>query len=158
MSMKSKDLTFHSMARRHTYSEVMEMQKISNKVGMNISIDELYRCRTRRGELQCHRINIPDVMAGELIINVPINEKALYIEEVFVDRKFRNTGLGSSLLDFAENTARILGFQNVELRPFSTDPLISDRTLQEWYMKRGYRPDGEKMCKKINTENSRVII
>jgi len=158
MNMRSRDLTSPSMARRHTYKELTQMQRISNNAGEEMSIEELYRCRTERGELQCHRINAPDGMAGELIINIPVNEKNLSIEEVFVDRKFRNTGLGSSLLDFAEKTARILGYQNVELRPFSTDPLIPDRTLHEWYTKRGYQPDGEKMCKKINTENSRVII
>ena len=36
-----------------------------------MSIDELYRYRTQCGELQCHRINVPDGMAGELIIKVP---------------------------------------------------------------------------------------
>jgi hypothetical protein len=55
------------------------------------------------------------------------------------------------LLDFAENTGRALGFQKVEVRPFSTDPLVPDNKLQEWYKKRGYAPVGEKMCKRINT-------
>ena len=36
-----------------------------------MSIEELYRYRTEYGELQCHRINMPDGMAGELIINIP---------------------------------------------------------------------------------------
>jgi GNAT superfamily N-acetyltransferase len=145
------------MARRHTCKELMEMHKISNTVGENISIKELYRYRTDCGELQCHRINAAQGMAGELIINVPRNEKALFIEEVFVDRKFRNSGLGSMLLDFAEKTALISGFQKVELRPFSTDPLIPDLKLQEWYMKRGYEADGEKLTKRINPQNFEVL-
>lgn len=152
-SMKSKDLTFPSTAKRHTCKEMKDMQKISNRV----SIDELYRYRTECGELRCHRLNLPEGIAGELIINVPLNEKTLSIEEVFVDRKFRNTGLGSKLLDFAENKGRDLGFQKVELRPFSTDPLVPDNELQEWYKKRGYAPDGEKMCKRINSEIFKVI-
>lgn len=123
-----------------------------------MSIDELYRCRTQCGELQCHRINAPDGMAGELIINISRNEMALSIEEVFVDRKFRNTGLGSSLLAFAEKTAMTSGFQKVELRIFSTDPLVPDNKLHEWYVKRGYEADGEKMSKTIIPKNFEVMI
>ena len=63
------------------------MQKISNRE--NMSIDELYRYRTECGELQCHRINLPDGMAGELIINVPGKEKTLSIEEI-QEYGFRN--------------------------------------------------------------------
>ncbi|CAG0971598.1 hypothetical protein METP3_01523 [Methanosarcinales archaeon] len=132
------------------------MKKISNQIWENMSIDEIYKYRTQCGELQCHRINMPDCMAGELIMNVPMNEKALTIEEVFVDRKFRNTGMGSKLLAFAEKTAIAAGFQKVELRLFSTDPLVSDTKLQEWYMKRGYQPDGGKMCKRMNNQNLEV--
>lgn len=149
-------LTFPSMARKHIYEEMMKMHEISNHNVENISIDELYRYRIECGELQCHRLNVPGGMAGELLIKALNNEKALSIEEVFVSRKFRNTGLGSRLLSFAEKTARTLGFRSVELRPFSTDPLVSDIKLQEWYMKRGYRPDGGKMYKRINNENFEV--
>jgi GNAT superfamily N-acetyltransferase len=144
------------MARRHTCEEMMKMHEISNQNLENISISEFFRYRTEYGELQCHRLKMPEGMAGELIIKVLNDEKALSIEEVFVSRKFRNTGLGSRMLSFAENTASNLGFQYVELRPFSTDPLVSDIKLQEWYMKRGYQPDGRKMYKRINNENLEV--
>src|SRR5659263_35200 len=144
------------MVRRHTCEEMMKMHKISNHIGENILISELFRYRTEYGELQCHRLKMPEGTAGELLIKVLNDEKALSIEEVFIDRRFRNTGLGSRLLSFAETTASTLGFRYVELRPFSTDPLVSDIKLQEWYMKRGYRPDGGKMYKRINNENFEV--
>ena len=133
------------------------MYKNPNTVAGNMSIEELYTYRTECGELQCHRINAPESLAGELIINISRNLEVVFIEEVFVDRKFRNTGLGSSLLDFAEKTAMTSGFQKVELRVFSTDPLVPDLKLQEWYMKRGYEADGEKMSKRINPQNFKVI-
>ena len=133
------------------------MQKISNADNKNMSIDEFYRYSTECGELQCHRLNLPEVTAGELIINVPGNEKALTIEEVFVDRKFRRIGLGSKLLAFAEQIAMTYGFQKVELKLFSTDPLVSDHKLREWYMERGYQPQGEKMHKRINEEILEVM-
>jgi GNAT superfamily N-acetyltransferase len=145
------------MAKKHTCKEKKDMQEISNKGSKNISIDELYRYSTECGELQCHRLNIPDGTAGELIINVHGNEKALTIEEVFVDRKFRHMGLGSKLLAFAETIAMASGVQNIELKPFSTDPLVSDHKLREWYMERGYQPHGEKMHKKLNKEILEVM-
>jgi GNAT superfamily N-acetyltransferase len=132
-----------------------DMYEISNKT--NMPINELYRYTTECGELQCHRLNMLDGMAAELIINLPRNEKALTIEEVFVDRKFRRMGLGSKLLAFAEKIAMASGFQNVELKPFSTDPLVSDHKLREWYMERGYQPQGEKMHKRINEEILEVM-
>jgi GNAT superfamily N-acetyltransferase len=144
------------MVRKHTCEEMMKMHEISNHNVENISISEFFRYRTEYGELQCHRLKMPEGMAGELLIKVLNDEKALSIEEVFVSRKFRNTGIGSRLLSFAEKTASILGFRYVELRPFSTDPLVPDIKLKEWYMKRGYRPDGRKMYKRINNENFEV--
>ena len=144
------------MVRRHTCKEMMKMHEISSHNLENISISEFFRYRTEYGELQCHRLKMPEGMAGELLIKVLNDEKALSIEEVFVSRKFRNTGLGSRLLSFAEKTASTLGFRYVELRPFSTDPLVPDIKLKEWYMKRGYQPDGRKMYKRINNENFEV--
>jgi len=144
------------MARRHICEEMMKMHKISNHNAENISISEFFRYRTEYGELQCHRLKMPEGMAGELLIKVLNNEKALSIEEVFISRKFRNSGLGSRLLSFAEKTASTLGFGYVELRPFSTDPLVSDIKLRQWYTKRGYRPDGGKMYKRINNQNFEV--
>jgi GNAT superfamily N-acetyltransferase len=144
------------MAKRHICEEMMKMHEISNHNLENIVISEFFRYRTEYGELQCHRLKMTEGMAGELLIKVLNDEKALSIEEVFVSRKFRNTGLGSRLLSFAEKTASTLGFRYVELRPFSTDPLVSDIKLREWYMKRGYRPDGGKMHKRINNENFEV--
>ena len=123
----------------------------------NMSIGELYRYTTEYGELQCHRLNMLDGTAGELIINVPGNKKVLSIEEVLVYRKFRCMGLGSKLLAFAEKIAMASGVQNVELKPFSTDPVVSDHKLREWYMERGYRPHGEKMHKRINEEILEVM-
>ncbi len=133
------------------------MYEISNKGNKNMSINELYRYTTEYGELQCHRLNMLDGMAAELIINLPRNEKSLTIEEVFVDRKFRRMGLGSKLLAFAEQIAVTSGFQNVELKPFSTDPVVSDHKLREWYMERGYQAHGEKMHKRLNEEILKVM-
>ena len=155
MNMKLKGLMFPSMARRHTFEEMMQMNEYSKHV--DFSISEFYSCIKESSELQCHRLNVQEGNAGELIIKIPRDEKALTIEEVFVKRGFRNSGLGSSLLLFGEMTSCELGFSSVELRPFSTDPLVSDHKLKEWYLKRGYKPDGEMMRKRIDSKNFKVI-
>lgn len=131
------------------------MNEISNHNVENTLISDLFRYTTEYGELQCHRLNVPGSMAGELLPKVLNDEKALSIEEVFISRKFRNTCLGSRLLSFAEKIASTLGFRYVELRPFSTDPLVPDIKLREWCLKRGYQPDGGKMHKRIITKISR---
>jgi hypothetical protein len=154
MNMKLKGLRFPSMVKRHMFKEMMQMNKIPKHV--DFSISEFYSCLKEDNELQCHRLNIEEGNAGELIIKIPMHEKALTIEEVFVKRGFRNSGMGSSHLLFGEKTACELGFISVELRPFSTDPLISDHELKEWYKKRGYKTDGEMMQKRLKCNNFKV--
>jgi GNAT superfamily N-acetyltransferase len=146
---------FPGMARRHMFEEIIQMKEYSKHI--DFSISEIYSCMKENSELKCHRLNVLEGNAGELILNIPRHEKAITIEEVFVHRGFRNSGLGSRLLLYGEMTAYELGFRSVELRPFSTDPLISDQELKEWYQKRGYRPDGEKMRKRINSKNFEMI-
>jgi GNAT superfamily N-acetyltransferase len=136
------------------FDEMIQMKEYPRHI--DFSISEFYSCRKESSELHCHRLNVQENNAGELIIKIPRHEKALAIEEVFVKRGFRNSGLGSSLLLFGEMAAYELGFRSVELRPFSTDQLISDHELKEWYKKRGYQPDGEMMRKRLNSNNFKV--
>jgi GNAT superfamily N-acetyltransferase len=137
------------------FEEMIQMKEYSKHI--DFSINEFYSCIKESSELKCHRLNVPEGNAGELIMKIPRHEKALTIEEVFVKRGFRNSGLGSSLLLFGEMTACELGFRSVELRPFSTDPLMSDHELKKWYRKRGYQLDGEMMRKRINRKNFEMI-
>lgn len=169
MNMKSKGLIFPSMVKKPMYkilekTEIMRMRDMKNNMKCiskyseeSFSINELYRCRIQDSELLCHRLDISERTAGELIMKMQKNQKAMSIEEVFIEREFRNKGLGSKLMVFAERTACAMGFLSVELRPFSTDPLVSDPNLKEWYIKRGYQPYGEKMKKRIYEENPGVI-
>ncbi len=116
------------------------------------SIGELYRYATECGEVSCHRLTTTEGTAGELLLRVPRTEKSLFIEEVFVERKYRKMGFGTRLMNLAEETARAMELSTVELRPFSNDPTIPENTLKEWYMHRGYRQTGKKMCKKLKNE------
>jgi GNAT superfamily N-acetyltransferase len=128
------------------------MQKIMDHKGDGFSIGELYRYSTECGEMRCHRLTITECIAGELLLRVPRKEKSLFIEEVFVERKYRKMGLGTRLLNLAEETAKAMGLSTLELRPFSIDPTISENNLKEWYKHRGYRQTGDKMCKKLKNE------
>ncbi len=137
----------------HTCSDLDGISEVPD----NISIDELYRCRSESCELQCHRLNVGGDMAGELIMKMAAKKESLSIEELFIERQFRNSGMGTRLLLFAEWTASILGFSSVELRPFSADPAISDIELQQWYRKRGYRPGRGKLRKRVNRETEATL-
>jgi GNAT superfamily N-acetyltransferase len=121
-------------------------------VGDGFSIGELYRYSTECGEVSCHRLTTSEGTAGELLLRVPGKENSLFIEEVFVERKYRNMGFGTRLVNLAEETARAMGLSAVELKPFSNDPTIPESKLKEWYQHRGYRQTGEKMCKKLKNE------
>lgn len=129
------------------------MQTANNKKYDAASIEELYRLRTDSDEIQCHRLKVRNEMAGELLFTVTAKEKKLNIEEVFVDKIYRRHGLGDMLVGYAEETASVLGLKAVEVRPFSTDPSISDLQLREWYGKRGYMVTGQRMLKKIKATN-----
>lgn len=131
------------------------MQNILEKKGDGFSIGELYRYSTECGEVSCHRLTTTEGTAGELLLRVPRKENSLFIEEVFVERRYRKMGLGTRLVSLAEETARALGLSTVELRPFSNDPTIPDNKLKEWYKHRGFRQTGEKMWKKLKFNGSK---
>ncbi len=118
-------------------------------IKLESSICELYRHSSEAGEMRCHRLTTPEGTAGELLMRVPANEKSLFIEEIFVDRKYRKMGFGSRLMRFAEDTANEMGLSIVKLRPFSNDPTIPENELKEWYLHRGYILKGNKMSKKL---------
>lgn len=125
------------------------MEYLLENKGDGFSMAELYRYSTECGEVWCHKLKTTEGTAGELLLRVPRKENSLLIEEIFVERKYRKMGLGTQLLNLAEETARAIGLSTVELRPFSNDPTISENKLKEWYKHRGYRQTGEKMCKKL---------
>ena len=85
------------------------MNKISNHNLENISINELFRYRTEYGELQCHRLKMPEGMAGELLIKVLNDEKALSIEEVLFTGNSGIRVLEAGCFHFAEKTASAAG-------------------------------------------------
>lgn len=128
------------------------MKKMQTKRAIEedgFSIGELYRYSTECGEVSCHRLTTTESTAGELLLRVPRSEKVLFIEEVFVERKYREMGLGTRLMSLAEEMAREMGLSTVELRPFSNDPTNPENKLREWYKHRGYRQTGDKMHKKL---------
>jgi len=132
------------------------MQTANNKEYGAASIEELYRLRTDSDEIQCHRLKVRNEKAGELLFTVTEKEKKLNIEEVFIEKIYRRQGLGNMLMRYAEETASVLGLKAVVVRPFSTDPAISDLQLREWYGKRGYMVTGQRMLKKIKATNMEV--
>ncbi len=145
------------MERRRMYREMKNMQNTNSEVCEAGSVDELYRLRSGSDEIRCHRLKMHEGTVGELLLTIAHDAGKLSIEEVFIDKRHRKHGLGNRLLHFAEETATALGLQLVGVRPFSTDPTLTDLQLHEWYSKRGYMPAGDRMLKRIKAAHLEVI-
>ncbi len=67
------------------------------------------------------------------------SEKSLgFIYEIFLLKQYRNKGLGSKILEFAEKKAIELKCQKIELDAHSLDEHTEQNWLFSWYEKKGY--------------------
>ena len=62
-----------------------------------------------------------------------------FVYEIFVLPPYRNNGIGSFLLSYAEDLAIKLGCTRICLKPYSLDKDIDNQWLIEWYAKKGYQ-------------------
>ena len=65
-----------------------------------------------------------------------INTGVIY--ELFVLPQYRNRGLGSALVCFAERITRSIGCGRVRLSPRAFDASVDQNWLESWYAKQGY--------------------
>lgn len=75
-----------------------------------------------------------------------------FIFEIFVLPKYRNAGLGTRLLAFAENKAIKLGCLDIQLDSYPLDKSTDRNWLFSWYEKQGYQKktvSSERMYKKL---------
>lgn len=83
-------------------------------------------------------------------------EKSLgFIYEILVLPKYRNQGLGSLMLEFAETKALELGCARIELDSHPLDDATEREWLMSWYENRGYIKEtktSERMYKKLLQE------
>jgi GNAT superfamily N-acetyltransferase len=76
---------------------------------------------------------------GEFVARVDLRSHVLFIEEFFIERRYRGKGIGKKTLDFIETKASSLKIREVVLEPFPIDPgAFSVESLRNWYMKHGY--------------------
>lgn len=61
------------------------------------------------------------------------------VYEIFVLPPYRNKGIGSFLLSYAENLAITRGCNRIRLIPHSLDKDINNQSLIAWYTKKGYK-------------------
>lgn len=65
-------------------------------------------------------------------------QRSWILNDLYVDSKFRGSGVGSALLDAAARHARLTGAKGIAL---STAP--TNKTAQRLYESKGYKPDGD---------------
>ena len=71
-----------------------------------------------------------------------------YIEQVVVDKDCRGKGVGSHLLEFAENRAKEEGCDEIELDVDQKD----GKQAEDFYMQNGYKLSGKYLYKDLRTE------
>lgn len=62
----------------------------------------------------------------------------LFVYFIFVERKFRNRGIGTILLDFAEQLAINRRNPSIVLQPHEVESDVPLQELINWYIKKGY--------------------
>ncbi len=86
------------------------------------------------------------------------SDKSLgFIYEIFVLPAFREQGIGTELLSYAESQAMNLGCSVIQLKPYAFDRSVSSEWLVSWYSKKGYdimTSDAEKMEKTLSTKRA----
>jgi len=94
------------------------------------------------------RLEVGGEKAGEIVAKHTYRLGKLYVEGLFVERRFRGRGFGSRLLSEAEGLARRLWLKEMMLEPSPLDEsFFGYDDLVSWYLKRGFRPSGRFMCK-----------
>ncbi|MDH3973723.1 MAG: GNAT family N-acetyltransferase [Deltaproteobacteria bacterium] len=75
----------------------------------------------------------------------------LLLYEIFIKKEYRNKGIGSRVLARVESIAGELGYSKVALHAESFDKDIPKKSIENWYIKRGYSPSEslEKALEKI---------
>ncbi len=75
---------------------------------------------------------------GFLSLDFPPTDEPLVIYEIFVPPKSRRMGLGTSLLQAAEEMARRHGYEWSLVIPKTMDEVFPQDKLEAWYRNKGY--------------------
>jgi len=77
---------------------------------------------------------------GLLSVDLLPTDERFVIYEIFVPTALRRRGIGGILLQTAEGMAKDWGYESTLLVPKSLDNAFEQRTLEEWYARKGYIP------------------
>lgn len=115
-----------------------------------ISVNEAYSANCNGAEVHCLRFEVGDRKAAEIIIKRFPDRNVLSIDNIFVEKRYRQRGYGSRILSMIEEHASEDGVERIEITPFSLDPgHMDDERLRAWYAKRGFIKTGIKMYKPL---------
>ena len=109
--------------------------------------------RHRSGISKSFLAKIEQQEIGIMIVDLYDPPYPLFIYYIYVVPNFRNQGIGSKLLRFAESMASKRGNPSVALQPHEIEKGYSLQTLRFWYIRRGYsdrESDPKRMAKIIS--------
>jgi GNAT superfamily N-acetyltransferase len=128
--------------------EIIEIQPTDIKLPQLRSIT-----RHRSGISKCLLAKIEQEEVGIMIVDLYDPPFPLFIYYMYVVPNFRNQGIGSKLLRFAEGMASKRGNPSIALQPDEIEQGFSIQALRSWYTKRGYsdrESDPKRMAKILN--------
>ncbi len=123
------------------------MRDISTVHSFNDLKNEVLRERAKRahgGRSQEFVVVIDREEAGLLSFEDWSDQSLGFIYEIFVLPKFRQQGIGASLLLYAEDHALQLRCTSVRLKPYALDQETDQDRLVTWYARKGYIQKSDK--------------
>ena len=80
-----------------------------------------------------------DSKVGEFVARIDRQNQILFVEELFIQQRYRGKGLGKKALDFLEAKASSLNVREIVLEPCPVDSgAFTAESLRNWYMEHGY--------------------
>ena len=81
---------------------------------------------------------IGDQDVGIITIDQYFPPNPLFVYYIFVENNYRNMGIGTKLLEFAEQMGISRGNPSIVLQPHEVETRIPIQVLVDWYIQKGY--------------------
>lgn len=134
---------FHRPSRRQKGAIRVELLEVTNEQISDPVIRDRdatsSRCAFTRHFLAIESGSEVGLLSIDIFPDFP-DEERFVIYELFVPTAQRRRGVGTRLLEAAEEMGRVLGYKSALLVPKTLDKTFPQRALKKWYARKGYLP------------------
>ncbi len=103
-----------------------------------VKLEKRYEIPNGEENIVCFIARDYEKKVGEIVVKIKEREKMLWLDGLFIEREFRNRGLGKILIDFLEEYALSKGLNAIGLGVYPLDYNYSLKDLKGWYRDRGF--------------------